>query len=172
MTFATFAAFAEAAAQYLELTRRFVDTHNLAGQVTIDHICYKCQSSAEYDAIRAMLEQNPPSTFLFQSILSKRRVAYVSLQSGLPIGDQAVMWVELADKRPVEEKLLGFHHIEMYPLNMSYSDLVAKLQSEGETIVLKERPHHTTHDIVLSGGFIVRLTDVPLIRKIVAERLS
>lgn len=170
MSFLTFAAFIEAAAQSLELTRDFLDTHGLTEQVVVDHICYKCQDSTEYEAMRALLEQNPPSAFLIQTILSGRRVAYIGLREGLSVGSHHIMWIELADKRPIEDEETGFHHIEMYPLHMSYDQLVFKLQAEGEQAILKERPHHTTHDIRLREGLIVRLTDMPLIKKIVAER--
>jgi len=163
--------FVENSLPYLQLCEQFIAEHGLERKVVIDHICYKCRSSAEYGQMRAMLESNPPSLYFYQVYLAKRRVAYLKLQNGLPIKGGTVNFIELADKKPTKEDVLGFHHAELYPIQGTYKGLLKTLKTQGVDLVLKERPHHTTHDII-SGEFIVRLTDKPLIHKIIKEEMS
>lgn len=164
--------FARSAIPYLELSDRFIERHQLGGRVVVDHICYKCDSASTYESMRTMLESDPPSRYFYQVHLASRRVAYVGLREGLLARHGPVMCIELADKKPVHEDQLGFHHIEIYPVTMPYQDLVDELARRGETISLKSRPHHTTHDIMLPEGFMIRLTDRPLIKQIIETELS
>jgi hypothetical protein len=171
--FTNFIEFVQEAGPCLELCRLFRAKHFLEGQVVMDHICYKCSSNEEYEKMRALLEQDAVSTYVCQTNLSKRRVAYIGMKQGFSISaNESILCLELADKKPGKEEPSGFHHVEMYPTSMTYGDLVTLLEKAGENMVLKERPHHTTHDIALDGGFIIRLTNVPLIRKIVEEKFS
>jgi predicted metalloenzyme YecM len=169
--------FVENSLPYLKVCEQFLTQYSLQGKVIVDHICYKCKSSAEYQRMRAILESNPPSLYFYQVYLASRRVAYMKLQNGLPITGGTVNFVELADKKQAEEKVLGFHHVEIYPVPNarmgvagSYSNLVRGLEQRKVKLELKERPHHTTHDILV-GKFIIRLTDKPLIQKIVQEEM-
>lgn len=163
--------FIEEAQSYLRLCEQFLAQYGLEDEVVVDHICYKCKSSAEYGRMRTLLETNPPSLYFYQVYLAKRRVAYLKLHNGLPIKGGTVNFIELADKKPAGEDVLGFHHAELYPVRKTYKWLLKKLQDQGVDLVLKERPHHTTHDII-SGKFIIRLTDKPLIHKIIKDEMS
>lgn len=163
--------FVENSLMYLQLCEQFIAKYGLGGKVIVDHICYKCGSLAEYERMRAMLESNPPSLYFYQVYLAKRRVAYLKLQTGIPINGGTVNFIELADKKPVKEDALGFHHVELYPVQGTYKGLLKTLKTQGVDLVLKERPHHTTYDI-LSGKFIIRLTDKPLIQKIVKKEMK
>jgi len=162
--------FVEDAQPYLRLCEQFLAQYGLEDEVVIDHICYKCKSATEYQKMRSLLETSPPSLYFYQIYLAGRRVAYLKLQDGLPTKGGTVNFIELADKKPVKEDVLGFHHAEIYPVRKTYKWLLKKLQAQGVELVLKERPHHTTHDII-SGEFIIRLTDKPLIQKIVKEEM-
>jgi predicted metalloenzyme YecM len=153
---------------YLEYCNEFISLHKLEDEVMVDHICYKCRSGEEYEDIRSILEESPPSKYLYQVNLSGRRVAYFGLQESIPLKKGGIKYIELADVKDADE-VYGFHHVEIYPLTMSYENLVLLLQQRGEKAELKKRPHHTTYDITLPNGFIIRLTEVPLIEKIVKE---
>src|SRR3989344_481697 len=144
--------FIEEVQPYLRLCEQFLIQYGLEDEVVVDHICYKCKSSAEYGRMRALLETNPPSLYFYQVYLASRRVAYLKLEGGLlyKAWPGRINFIELADKKPAKEDVLGFHHAELYPVRKTYKWLLKKLQGQGVDLVLKERPHHTTHDI-LSG---------------------
>lgn len=170
--FKSFQDFKSASASYLELCDQFIDQHNLKGRVIVDHICFKCRTSGEYDQIRTVLENDPPSRYVYQVILAWRRVGYIGLREGIAIRNGSVACIELADKKPVLDDTPGFHHVEIFPVGMSYQELIGEMMDAGEDVVLKKRTHHTTHDIKLPGGFLIRFTDKPLIKHIVERELS
>jgi hypothetical protein len=168
--FKTFEQFVEDASSHLEMSSGFVAKHRLRDSVVVDHICYKSASSHEFDYLRKLMECDPPSSHLHQVFLSGRRVAYFSLRVGLPVrGCGAVRYIELCDKKPMQEERAGFHHVEIYPSTMPYETLLKQLHDDGVHAVLKRRPHHTTHDLVLPSGLVIRLTDKPLIKTIVTR---
>jgi predicted metalloenzyme YecM len=171
--FKSFQDFKKASAAYLELTGEFIDRHKLNERITVDHICFKCGVSEEYDQIRSILETDPPSTYVYQVILAQRRVGYIGLRDEIRMGNVSIGCVELADRKPVLDDDPGFHHVEIFPVKMSYDELIGEMMDAGEDIVLKKkRPHHTTHDIALPSGFLIRFTDKPLIKHIIERELS
>ncbi len=167
----SFEEFTEKSLPYLKLCEQFITKYGLEGEVVVDHICFKCASASEYNKMRIFLEADPPSLYFYQVCLAKRRVAYLRLRKGLPIKNGTVSFIELADKKPLKEDALGFHHAELYPVRFGYPWLLGRLRDQGVNLVLKERPHHTTHDIFSESGFIIRLTDKPLIQKILQEEM-
>ena len=159
-------------ATYLELCDQFMGRLNLHERVVVDHICFKCGSSEEYNQIRNVLETDPPSRYVYQVMLSRRRVGYFGLRDPIKMGHAAVASVELADRKPVHDDKSGFHHVEIYPIAMSYDEMIGEMRDAGEDVELKRRLHHTTHDIKLPSGFIIRFTDKPLIKHIIDRELS
>ena len=151
---------------------RSVSKHELQGAVMVDHICFKCGSGSEYEQVRAVLEASPATAYIYQVQLSGRRVAYVGLREGIVSVNNPIRFVELSDKKPGADEAGGFHHAEIYPMALEYHQLIERLEDGGETVQLQVRPHHTTHDLVLPGGFILRFTQRPLIEKIVEEQMS
>ncbi len=170
--FRSFEEFTLAATPCLEECDAFIVKHRLNGAVMVDHLCFKCSSSSEYDQLRLLLESNPPSAYVYQVQLSGRRVAYVGLHHGIASVNHPTRFVELSDKKPAVNEAAGFHHAEIYPTALDYSALITKLEKGGETVELQSRPHHTTHDLILPSDFILRFTQRPLIEKIVEEQLS
>ncbi len=150
--------------KYVSLFNSFAQKHTLAGSASADHICYKCGSRESFEAMRLMMERE--SEFIYQSIISKRPIAYLKLKKPIETDLGSVYFLELSDQKPDGSQAEGFDHIEAYPTQGSYQDMVQKLEAEGETVVLVERPHHTTHDIDIGGGFLYRCTPGPLIEKI------
>lgn len=114
--------------------------------------------------MRELLESH--AKYIYQSTISNRRVSIVKLKKPVPttIGDAG--FLELADQKPDQSQKNGFDHIEIYPTGMSYEGIVKKLHDEGEHVVKVERPHHTTHDVKITNGFLVRLSYEPLMHKI------
>jgi hypothetical protein len=122
--------------------------------------------------MRAILEADPPSRYLYQVCLAERRVAYFAMRNAIRSGaGQSIRYFELADSKPSDEGS-GFHHVEVFPRSMTYDQLIQHLTRQGETPVLRVRAHHTTHDIKVAENFIVRLTYRPLLKTILEEELT
>lgn len=147
----------------------FVSENGLRRSVVADHICYKCDSSESYEHMRRLLEPN--STFMYQSFISDRRIAYFKLQT--PVSSSTagnVYFIELSDQKPDGSQKDKFDHVEIYPSEgIEYDYLVGHLKQRSNTVEYVDRPHHSTHDVILPGGFIIRLTSEPLIEKIRRE---
>ncbi|MDP3640696.1 MAG: VOC family protein [Nanoarchaeota archaeon] len=133
-----------------------------------DYICYKCDSQQSFEALRAIFEQN--SDYMYQSIISKRRISYVKLKQGIETLLGKIYFLELSDQKPDRSQKNGFDHIEVYGATISYDALVAKL-AESEKVIKVERPHHTTHDIEIKDGFLFRCTKELLVEKIKREEM-
>ncbi len=137
--------------------------HSLSGRALPDHLCYKCESKASFENIRVMLESE--SEYLFQSIISGRRIAIVRLKQGIETVLGKIYFLELSDQKPDGSQSEGFDHLEVYPVERTYEEMVREFEVS-ETVVKVQRPHHTTHDISLEGGFVFRCTEGPLMEKI------
>ncbi len=110
-----------------------------------------------------MLENE--SEYIYQSIISKRRIAIVRLKRGIETSLGTINFLELSDQKLDNSQTDGFDHIEVYALLRTYHEMVEEL-AVSEVVVKVERPHHTTHDIDIGEGFIFRCTEGPLIEKI------
>ncbi len=129
-----------------------------------DHIGFKCASTESFERRKAFFEFN--SRWMYQSIISGRRIAIVGLAQCIETYLGPVNILELSDvklKNPTRE---GFDHLEAYPVSFSYGSTILELQNSGMEIKRVVRPHHTTHDINIDGSFILRLTEEPLLQKI------
>lgn len=160
---------------YLESNRlvekfnSFVDRNKLQDYTLADHICYKCGDSKTFESIRKILENE--SAFIYQSIISKRRISIIKFKNGIETALGPIFYLELSDQKPDGSQLSGFDHIEIYPKGISYEELIKRLENSGEKLVKVERPHHTTYDIVLEGNLSVKLSQEPLINKIKREEM-
>lgn len=148
----------------------FAIVHELSHRVVADHICYKCASATSFEAIRKMFEAE--SAFIYQSIISKRRIAIIRFHTAIETALGPIQLLELSDQKPDGSQTEGFDHIEIYPSSGSTNDLVAHLRSKDVTVKTHVRPHHTTHDLVLENGFKVRIEDEPLLQKITREEMQ
>jgi predicted metalloenzyme YecM len=132
-----------------------------------DHVCFKCASSGEYEAIRRLFE--PESVFVYQSIISKRRIAVIKFLRPLAsvLGD--IWFLELSDQKPDQSQVSGFDHVEIYPRQGSVERLATQLEATGVRFEKVVRPHHTTFDADIGEGFRVRLEEERLVEKISRE---
>ena len=158
--------FFEASQKYITLFDAFAVTHNLVGKTLADHICYKCGSTEEFERLRALFEHE--SLFVYQSIISKRRIAYIGFKTGIETALGTINYLELSDQKEDGSQKEGFDHIEVYPTVGSYEDMVNRL-AETVEVTHVERPHHTTDDVTIGEGFLFRCTRGPLIEKIKAS---
>lgn len=162
--------FFDGAAASIAAFNTFAERHQLAGRAMADHVCYKCASTESFHAIRAMFEGE--SVFVYQSIISKRRIAIIHFRNPIKtvLGDIDIL--ELSDQKPDGSQVDGFDHIEIYPTTGSTNELVDYLRSRDVTIDTADRPHHVTHDLVIENGFKVRIEDGPLLEKIKREEMK
>ena len=111
------------------------------------------------------------STFVYQSIISKRRIAIVKFVVPIQTALGAIWFLELSDQKPDGSQTSGFDHIEIYPKAGSMEDLADGLNSKGFVLEKIERPHHTTFDGFIMGDFKVRLEPEALVEKIKREEM-
>ena len=149
--------------QFVELFDAFAAKHSLFGRTQADHICYKCESKESFESMREMFESE--SKYVYQSIISKRRIALIRFKKGIETSIGTINFLELSDQKLDNSQRDGFDHIEAYAVGRTYDEMVKEFESY-ERVTKVERPHHTTHDIDIGGGFLFRCTQGPLIEKI------
>ncbi len=142
----------------------FANGQAVADQLIADHIGFKCASTEEFTAMRAMLEA--ASVYVYQSMISQRRIAIYKLSEPFPSVCGPVQFLELSDQKPDHSQTSGIDHIEVYPVDRDVSRAVALLHARGVELTQSHRPHHITHDTRLSPTFMLRIEQEPLISKI------
>lgn len=147
----------------------FCKTHNLIGLVKADHVCITCSSREIYDARRAFYDTE--GAFLYQSIISGRRTAFIGLKEVIPTSVGDIKYLEISDQKPDNSQVDRLGHIEIVPVGISYEELIRKLKESGTNIEEKVRPHHTTHDVTLPSGFVIRVEKEMLVDKIKRDEL-
>ena len=159
---------------FFDSSRQWIAVFNqwsrfIVSSASADHICFKCASSEEFESLRAMFEHK--SVFVYQSIISKRRIAIVKFTQPLPsiLGD--IWFLELSDQKPDGSQISGFDHIEIYPKLGTVENLVEKIELKGVLMEKVTRPHHTTFDLVIQDDFKIRIESEPLIEKIQREEM-
>ncbi len=168
LPFSTLDGFYAGALPHLAAFDAFCTKHGLAGRAKPDHFCYKCDSSESFEAARALFETEAP--YLYQSIISNRRIAIVKLGRPLETVLGPIHFLELSDQKPDGSQANAYDHIEVYATDRSYDEFVEEL-SRDELVIEEKRPHHSTHGIALDGEFLFRTTQGPLIDKIKAEEM-
>jgi predicted metalloenzyme YecM len=145
---------------------RFIFNNSLQELVKADHICYKCDSSSVFERMRLLFETQ---SWMYQSIIAKRRIALIKLPSPFETTAGNINLLELSDQKQDNSQTNRYDHIEIYSTKLKYDELVSLISSKGLRVNEIVRPHHTTHDITLDTGFIIRLTREPLLEKIKDE---
>lgn len=143
---------------------QFCVENNLLEKVQADHIGLKCSSSELYEKQRALFDF--ACTFGYQSIISKRRISVVGLLTGIKTEVGDFKYLELSDQKPDGSQTDVFDHAEIVPTTISYDELVDILRTKGVQLKENMKAHHTTYDVVLSSGFVVKLSREMLIDKI------
>jgi len=135
-----------------------------------DHLCYKCGDAVKFETLRTLFESQ--SQFVYQSIISNRRIAIIKFLKPIPTDLGDIWFLELSDQKPDNSQTSGFDHIEIYPIGGSLDMLAESLAKAGTPFTKVERPHHTTFDVEINGPFKVRLEEEPLIEKIMREEMQ
>lgn len=163
-------------ASFDELTKPLVDQFNafckeygLVGVVQADHVCIKCSSSLVYESWRKNFEGT--SSFIYQSIISKRRISVVGIASPIETVVGNIKYVELSDQKLDSSQTDCVDHIEIVPTTISYQELVTFLKSKNVEMGEVVRLHHSTYDIKLPSGFTIKLSREFLVDKIKREEM-
>ncbi len=152
----------------VEAFEKFETEVGLKEIAVADHICYKCSSSEEFETTRSFFESQG---FLYQSIISKRRIAVIKLEKSIDTSLGTIQYLELSDQKPDGSQKSGFDHIEIYPKGVTVEMLAEKILDTGRMGKKVERPHHTTYDFPLDN-FLVRIESEALIEKIKFQEMQ
>ena len=148
----------------------FMEKYGLKDIAKPDHLCYKCVSQEEYEQMKPLFDFE--SDYVYQSIISERRIAIVRLKKSIDTPFGPLGFLELSDQKKDGSQKSGFDHIEIYPVKGTYLELIQKIENQGAEIKKVVRPHHTTHDIEIESGFLIRLEEEPLEDKIKREEMK
>lgn len=148
---------------YVDKINVFAQKHSLFDAAKLDHFGYKCASKESFEQMREMFEQN--SQFVYQSIISARRIAYIKLKEPISTKLGNILFIELQDQKPDGSQKEKYDHVEVYATDILYEEMVKKI-SEVDTIVEVKRLHHSTHNIDLGDGFTFSCTHGSLLDKI------
>lgn len=135
-----------------------------------DHLCFKCSSGEEFERLRRLFEGS--SQYIYQSIISLRRIAIIRFCDPVQTVLGPVWFLELSDQKPDGSQRSGFEHIEVYPTHDTVADLAQRHSTQGVTFTSSGRAHHATYDGRISPVCEVRIEPEPLIKKIVRDELG
>lgn len=159
----TYDDFINVSSLYIKKLNAFAQKGKLSDVVAIDHLGYKCESKESFERMREIFESN--SEYIFQSIISLRRIAYIKLKQPIKTDLGDLWFVELQDQKPDGSQQEKFDHVEGYAIAISYGEMVEKI-SGFETVIESKKSHHPTHDVDLGDGFSFKCTYGPLLDKI------
>jgi len=157
--------FYKSALKAIEEFDKFSRDKGIVGIAVADHICYKCDSIENFERMRAMFE----NCRLTQDLIAGRRITYIILKNPVESSLGEIRFLELSDQKPDGSQEEGFDHVEVYPKSGDYESFVSAMRELGVNLNKVERPHHTTYDADIGNGFLIRLTEEPLIEKIKKE---
>jgi predicted metalloenzyme YecM len=155
---------------YITLFDTFCEQYSVdIRNILIDHVCYTCASSAEFEEVRSMFEFD--DAFMHQSIISGRRIAYIGLGKPFSSSCGPVYYLELSDQKPNGKQSSKCHHIEPVPAGITYQDMLERFVNTGLPVEESIKPHHSTHDIKLENGLHIRISRERLIQKISRDEM-
>ena len=161
--------FYKEALKSIQAFNNFVNQYQLTDKAVSDHLSYKCASADEFHQLRQLFEGG--SDYIFQSIISKRRIDIIKLINPIETSCGPVFFLELSDQKPDGSQKSGFDHLEFFPSQNSVQDFVKYLTDKNITVIKADRPHHITYDISLEENFKIRIEPESLIKKIIREEM-
>jgi predicted metalloenzyme YecM len=162
--------FYEDAKKFVEVLNAFAERNEMQTLAVVDHIGYKCSSKEMYEEWRAIFETN--SVYQYQSIISERRISIIKLATPLKTILSEIKYLELSDQKPDGSQKDGFDHVEVYPVGISYDELVRGLEENGNEVEEVKKPHHHTHNISLREDFKLKIEPEALMIKIQREEMD
>lgn len=133
-------------------------------KMEIDHICYKCASSEEFENIKRFFEFE--DKFIYQSIISKRRLAYIGLAEPLHSKFGDIFYFELSDQKPDGSQKSEVEHLEFVPEGISYEEMVNLFKNGGFLLKENIKPNHTVYEALVPGIGEIKLSHERLVHTI------
>lgn len=149
----------------------FCEVNDLQGAVKADLVSIKCSSKEVYDARRNYYDVG--SRFIYQAIVSGRRIALVGLVEPIKtaVGDIGIL--EIIDQKPDNSQTDKVAHVAIVPAGISYDELVAKLKANGSHFADASRPDgYTACDVLLPTGFSIRIEKESLLERVKREEIK
>jgi predicted metalloenzyme YecM len=149
----------------------FCEINGLQGLMKADLVCIKCSSKEVYDARRNYYDMD--SRFIYQAVVSGRRIALVGLKDGLKTGVGDIGVLEIVDQKADNSQIDRLSHIAIVPTGISYEEVVEKLKSNGANLEDVSRGDgYTATDVILPTTFRIRIEKEPLLDRIKREELK
>lgn len=156
---------------YLNRIDKYFESKNiyLPEHIFIDHICYKCSSKEEFEMIRSWFEFE--DSFIYQAIISKRRIATICFKDMLKSKISLVCYLELSDQKPDNSQITKVDHIEITSNEFSCDELQQYFKDLGFDVKIDSKPHHTTYNFTTPDGLEIKLCNERLVDKIAREEI-
>lgn len=158
-----------ASKSFLEEFDSFCDMYQLTSLLQADHIGLKCSSKEIFESTRASFEKE--SRFVYQSIISQRRISIIGLVEGLKTSVGNLNYLELSDQKPNGSQVDSIDHLEVVPQGITYEELIKIMQEKGVVLQETVKPHHSTFDVQLSSGFVVKFSREFLVDKVKRDEM-
>ncbi len=147
----------------------FIKSNAIEEKIFPDHFGYRCSTNEEFINLRAFFEFE--ASFVYQSIIAKRRIALIKLKIPLATLAGPLMYLELSDQKLDGSQKSGFDHVEFFSRTKDIQTLLTLFESKKYLFTKIERPHHITFDCRLADGLVVRIEEEALIQKIVTKEI-
>ncbi|MEN9552249.1 MAG: hypothetical protein RI935_626 [Candidatus Parcubacteria bacterium] len=148
----------------------FCSEKQLLNKIEADHVGFKCESKESYENKRGCFEFE--SLYIFQSIISNRRISVIGLRHGIETTVGYLNYLELSDQKQDNSQKEGVDHVEVVPRGCTYEELITHLLKQGVTLKENIKPHHTTYDTILPSGFVIKFSREKLVDKIKRDEIK
>ncbi len=127
-----------------------------------DHVCFKCETHGQYNMILDLFQKQ--GCEIHTTLISGRDISTIQMKDAFLTNWGEVTTLELADVRSDRPQRGTWDHIEVY-FGDAYDAAVQTVRENGYHVIEKQRPHHTTHEIKLTGDIKFVFTRDVLIEK-------
>lgn len=158
--------FLDQSSEIVQVFNEFVTKYSLQDFVSVDHICFKCDSGESFEEWRKVFEREGKN--LYQAIISKRRIATITFKNPINTLAGQINYLELSDQKPDNSQTEGFDHIEFYPKSKSLEEVLEIFESREVSFIKDVKPHITQY-IIEVGKYNFRLASERLVDKIKKE---
>lgn len=143
----------------------FCQVDGLQDLVKADLVCIKCSSHDVYESRRNYYDLD--SRFIYQAVVSDRRIALVGLKEGIPTSVGDIRLLEIIDQKSDNSQIDCLSHIAIVPTGISYDDLLVKLKENNAHTEDKSRGDgYVATDVVLPTGFRIRIEKESLLDRV------
>jgi predicted metalloenzyme YecM len=154
----------------VHLFNMFIRTRSakLFEKLTLDHICYNCESDNEYEALFAAYCDK--GVFIDESLINDRNISYFKLDNAFETDIGRIPFLELSAPKKDGSQMPGAEHIESYAKNPADLPGIIAAFQKVDKVTEKVRPARTTYEIPVSTTFNFVIEPEALLDKINREQ--